>query len=78
MIGVFWCLWIMIVFVLEGYTGGERDKPEGSRIVEKLYHLVDGNNGRRLPDGRKGMQSPGEIEDVKKKKKIYARARKVL
>ena len=31
---------------------------------------------RCLPDGRKGMQSPGEIENVKKK--IHARARKVL
>ena len=31
---------------------------------------------RCLPDGRKGMKSPGKIEDVKKK--IYARARKVL
>ena len=30
---------------------------------------------RCLPDGRKGMQSPGKIEDVKK---IHARARKVL
>ena len=29
-----------------------------------------------LPDGRKGMRRPGEIEDVKKK--IHARARKVL
>ena len=39
-------------------------------------NLVDGNNGRCLPDGTKGMQSPEEIEDVKKK--IHARARKVL
>ena len=39
-------------------------------------HLVDGNNKKYLPDGRKGMQSPGKIEDVKKK--INARARKVL
>ena len=29
-------------------------------------HLVDGNNGRCLPDGRKRMRRPGEIEDVKK------------
>ena len=35
-----------------------------------------GNNRRCLPDRRKGMQSPGEIEDVKKK--IHARARKML
>ena len=52
------------------------DRPEQSRRVERLSHLVYGNNGRCLPDGRKGMQSPGEIEDVKKK--IHARARKVL
>ena len=39
-------------------------------------HLVRGNNGRYLPDGRKGMQRPGEIEDVKKK--IHAQARKML
>ena len=44
--------------------------------VERLSHFVDGNNGRCLPDGRKGMQRPVEIEDVKKK--IHARARKVL
>ena len=53
-----------------------RDKPEESRRVERLSHLVDGNNRRRLPDGRKGMRRPGEIEDVKKK--IHARARKML
>ena len=34
------------------------------------------NNTRCLPDGRKGMQSPGKVEDVKKK--IHARARKML
>ena len=34
--------------------------------VERLYHFVDGNNGRCLPDGRNGMQSSGKIEDVKK------------
>ena len=38
-------------------------------------HLVDGNNRKCLPDGRKGMQSPGKIENVKK---IHAIARKVL
>ena len=37
---------------------------------------MDGNNRRSLPDGRKEMQSPGEMEDVKKK--IHARARKML
>ena len=50
--------------------------PEESRRVERYSHLVDGNNGRCLPDGRKGMRRPGEIEDVKKK--IHARARKML
>ena len=43
---------------------------------KSFSHLVYGNNGRCIPDGRKGMQRPGEIEDVKKK--IHARARKVL
>ena len=32
-----------------------RDGPEGSRSVERLSHLMDGNNGICLPDGRKGM-----------------------
>ena len=41
-----------------------------------LSHLMHGNKRRSLPDGRKGMQSPGEIEDVKMK--IHARARKML
>ena len=36
---------------------------------------MDGNNRRCLSDGREGMQSPGEIENVKKK--IHARARKM-
>ena len=49
---------------------------EGSRRVERLFHLVDGNNRRCLPGGRKRMQRPGKIEDVKKK--IHARARKML
>ena len=53
-----------------------RDRRKGSRTVERLSHLVDGNNRRCLPDGRKGMRRPGEIEDVKKK--IHARARKML
>ena len=29
-------------------------------------HLMYRNNGRCLPDGRKRMRRPGEIEDVKK------------
>ena len=53
-----------------------RDRPERSRRVEKLFHLMDGNNRRCLPDGRKGMRRPGEIEDVKKK--IHVIARKVI
>ena len=57
-------------------VGGERDRPEGSRRVERPSHLVDGNNKKCLPNGRKGMQSLAEIEDVKKK--IHARARKML
>ena len=28
---------------------------------------MNGNNKRYLPNGRKGMQNPGEIEDMKKK-----------
>ena len=56
--------------------GGKRDRPEGSRRVERLSHLVYENNGRCLPDGRKRMQSPGEIEDVKKK--IHTRVKKML
>ena len=56
--------------------GGERDRPEGSRRVERLSHLLDGNKGRCLPDGRKGMQNPGEFENVKKK--IYARTSQML
>ena len=42
------------------------DRPEGSRRVERLSHLVNGNNGRCLPDGRKGMRRSGKIENVKK------------
>ena len=37
---------------------------------------MNGNNKRCLPDGRKGMQSPGKIENIKEK--IHARARKML
>ena len=57
-------------------AGGKRDRPEGSRRVERFSHFMDGNNRKCLPDGRKGMRRPGEIEDVKKK--IHARARKML
>ena len=49
--------------------------PEGSRRVERLSHLTDGNRNRYFPDGRKEMQRPGTI---KNEKKIHARARKVL
>ena len=47
-----------------------RKKAGESRGFPILY----GNN-RCLPDGRKGMRRPGEIENVKK---IHARARKML
>ena len=57
-------------------TQEARDRPEGSRRVERLSHLVDGNNRRYLSDGRNGMRRPGEIEGVKKK--IHARARKMF
>ena len=53
-----------------------RDRSEESRRVERLSHFVNENNRRCLPDGRKGMRRPGEIENVKNK--IHARARKVL
>ena len=66
----------MSLRIRAGWQTGERDRPEGSRRVERLSHLVDGNNRRCLPDGRKGSQSPGKIKNVKKK--IHARARKVL
>ena len=42
--------------------------------MERLPHFMGGNN-RCLPDGRKGMQRPGKIENVKK---IHASARKML
>ena len=41
-----------------------------------FHILCFGNNRRSLLGGRKGMRRPGTIEDVKKK--IHARARKVL
>ena len=50
--------------------------PEGNRRVERLSHIIRGNNGRCLPDGRKGIQTPEKIENVKKK--IHAGARKML
>ena len=53
-----------------------RDSLQESRKVDRLSHLIDGNNGRCLPDGQKGMQIPGKIENVEKK--IYLGARKVL
>ena len=33
----------------------ERDRPEGSRRVKRLFHVIDGKNKRCLPDGRKIM-----------------------
>ena len=38
-------------------TGGEGERPEESKRVERLSRLMDGNNVRCLPDGRKGMQT---------------------
>ena len=37
---------------------------------------MDEDNGRWIPDGRKGMQSPGKIENLKKK--IHTRGSKVI
>ena len=39
-------------------------------------HIMNWNNGRCLPNGRKGIQRPEKIENVKEK--INARDRKVL
>ena len=44
--------------------------------VKRLSHHIDGNDGRCLPRGRKRMQRPGKIENVKKK--VHAKTRKVL
>ena len=57
-----------------GKSSGESNGREDSRV--ELSHFVYGNARRCLPDGRKEMQSPGEIENVKKQ--IHARARKML
>ena len=43
---------------------GERDRPEGSRRVESLFHFMDGNNRRCLSDGKKGMPISGKIENL--------------
>ena len=51
-----------------------KDKQEESRGVERFSHPVDGNNGGRFPDGRKGMQRRGYIED----KKIHATTKEAL
>ena len=45
-------------------TGGEKDRPEGSKRVEKLSYLIDGTNRRCFPQGKKGMQRPGKIENT--------------
>ena len=44
-----------------------RDRPDGSRRVERLSHLVDGNNGTCLPDGRKGMQVQERLKMLRRK-----------
>ena len=53
----------------------ERDRSQGIGRIKRLSHLMDVTN-RCLPDGRKGMQRPGKIENVLEK--IHARARKIL
>ena len=53
-----------------------RDRPDRCRRVERLFHLINGNNGRCHPDGTKRMQRQRKIENVKKI--IHARARKML
>ena len=40
------------------------------------FPIFGGNNRRCFPDGRKRMQSPGILENVKKK--IHAKAKKML
>ena len=45
---------------------------QNQRLIEGWI----GNNRRCLPDRRKGMRRPGEIENVKKK--THASAKKVL
>ena len=49
---------------LETQEVRETDR-KASRRVERLSHLVYGNN-RCFSDRRKGMRSPGKIEMVKK------------
>ena len=49
----------------------ERDGLEEGRRVERLSHLIDDNNRRRLPGGTKGMQRT-------RPKKNYAETREVL
>ena len=44
-----------------------RDKSERRKRVERLSHLVDGNNNKCLPDGRKGMLRPGKIKKMQRK-----------
>ena len=50
-----------------------RDRSKGSRRVQRLSRLMNGNNRRCLSDGRKEIWRPGKIEDVKK---THARARR--
>ena len=41
-----------------------------------MSNLVNGNNRRCLPDGRKGIKSPEKIKNMKKK--VHNRVRKML
>ena len=61
---------------LDSRKKSKRDSMMRSKGFEMLSRLMNRNNIRCLPDGRKGMQRPGEIETVYKK--IHARVRKVL
>ena len=55
-------------------TEGEKDKPEGNRRVERLSHLMDGNNRKCLTDGRNAKTKKG----WKCVEENPCRARKVL
>ena len=37
---------------------------KGRRRVERLSHFMNRNNGRCLPDGKKGLQRPRRINNV--------------
>ena len=45
-------------------TQAVRDRPERGRRVERSSHLLDGNNIKCLPDGKKGMRKECELREV--------------